>query len=217
MILYQLPISIYSFKVRLALALKGVRAELREPPGGTYRSAEYRAIVPAATVPALVDGDLLLTESDAIIEYIDEMHPPALLLRGDPARRARARMLSRYNDFHLEPHLRALFPHVPPAGREPAVVAERVDRIGKALALIETALDPDGPFALGDAPSLADCAFPSTLMWLDLVLPVLGASPQYGPRLARLRAAMAGVDALQPLIATYPPLVHAWIDKRLQG
>lgn len=217
MILYQLPLSIYAFKVRLALTLKGVRVELREPPGGTYRSAEYRAIVPAATVPALIDGDLLLTESDAIIEYLDERRPPATLLWGDAPRRARARMLSRYNDFHLEPHLRALFPLVPPAGREPAAVAERVDRIGKALALIETALDPDGPFAVGDRPGLADCAFPSTLMWLDLVLPVLGTSPQYGPRTARVRAAMASIAAVEPLIATYPPLVQAWIEKRLQA
>ncbi len=217
MILYQLPVSIYAFKVRLALALKGVRVELREPPGGTYRSAEYRAIVPAATVPALVDGDLVLTESDAIIEYLDETHPPAILLPGDPVRRARARMLSRYNDFHLEPHLRALFPHVPPAGREPAVVAERITRIQAALALVEGALDADGPFAVGDRPGLADCAFPSTLMWLDRVLPVLGASPQYGLRTMRMRATMAGVEALQPLIATYPPLVQAWIEKRLQA
>lgn len=207
MILYHLPLSIYAFKVRLALALKGVEVELREPPGGSYRSAEYRAIVPAATVPALADGDLMLTESDAIIEYLDEIYPPATLLHGDAARRARTRMLARYNDFHLEPPLRALFPHVAPGRRDPDAVAGSLAKIRRALDLIDGALDPDGPFAVGDRPSLADCAFPSTMMWLDRLMPHFGASPQYGPRIARMRAAMAGHDVLRPLIGAYPALV----------
>lgn len=214
MILYQLPISISSFKVRLAVALKGVAVELREPPGGSYRSEAYRAIVPAATVPALADGDLVLTESDAIIEYLDETHPPAVLLPGDAARRARARMLARFNDFHLEPPLRALFPHVAPARCDADAVAGSLARIGRALDLIDGTLDPEGPFAVGDRPSLADCAFPSTMMWLDRLLPHFGASSQYGPRIARMRAAMAAHDALRPLIDAYPALVQAWINRQ---
>lgn len=71
MILYQTDLSIYSTKVRLALALKGVQVEMRDPPDG-YRSAAYRALVPPATIPALVDGAMVLSESDAIIEYFDE-------------------------------------------------------------------------------------------------------------------------------------------------
>jgi maleylpyruvate isomerase len=95
MILYQTALSSYSLKVRLALALKGCSVELREPPEGSYRSAAYRALVPAATVPALVDGRVVLTESDAIIEYVEETKKGALLLPPDPAGRARARMMSR--------------------------------------------------------------------------------------------------------------------------
>ena len=70
MLIYQLPISLYSFKLRLALRLKGIEIEMREPPGGGYRSDAYRAINPAGTIPALVDGQGLLAETDAIIEYL---------------------------------------------------------------------------------------------------------------------------------------------------
>ena len=60
MYVIELPISLYSFKLRLAIALKGASIEGREPPGGTYRSAEFRKINPAGTIPVLVDGDFIL-------------------------------------------------------------------------------------------------------------------------------------------------------------
>ncbi|MCA3514127.1 MAG: glutathione S-transferase N-terminal domain-containing protein, partial [Rhodobacter sp.] len=53
--IYQLPISLYSFKLRLALKLKGLDIELRDPPGGSYRSPDNLAINPAGTIPALID------------------------------------------------------------------------------------------------------------------------------------------------------------------
>src|SRR4051794_21125884 len=112
MILYQSALSTYSLKVRLALAVKGASVELREPPGGSYRSDLYRAIVPPATVPALVDGAFILTESDAIIEYFDEQFDGPHLLPAAAQARARTRMLSRIADMRLEASIRSLFPRV---------------------------------------------------------------------------------------------------------
>ena len=90
--LVQLPISLYSFKVRLALALMRVEITLVEPPGGTYRSPAFRTLVPPGTIPALLGPDSVLTESDAIIEYLDESVAGSRLMHGSAARRARIRM-----------------------------------------------------------------------------------------------------------------------------
>lgn len=93
MILYDLPISSCGAKARIAFALKGVAVESRPPPDG-YGSPAYRAIVPAGTIPALVDGDFVLSESIAILEWIEESYPSPCLLPGDVRARARIRQMA---------------------------------------------------------------------------------------------------------------------------
>ncbi len=100
--LHALPISLYCAKVDFALALMGLDVEHREPPGGGYRSAEYRALVPSGTIPALVDGDLVLPESDAIVSYLEEVSGRRDALPGDAAARAKARALTRIIDGRLD-------------------------------------------------------------------------------------------------------------------
>ena len=116
--LYQLPASLYSFKVRLALTLKGLQLPMVEPHEGTYRRLAYRALVPPGTVPALVEAGLVLTESDAIIEYLHETHGGLRLVLGTPERKARIRMVSLLNDLHIEQQVRALFAHAAAAPRQ---------------------------------------------------------------------------------------------------
>ena len=147
MILYATPVSSYSAKVAIALRWKGLAVERRLPPGGSYRSAEYRAIVPTGQVPALLDGDFLLVESDAIIEYLEEIAPAPTLLPGTPRQRATARMLARFHDFQLEPAIRALFPLVGTDG-EAVVAAKAV--LDQRLAVLERLLPPGDYFAGND-------------------------------------------------------------------
>lgn len=75
-----------AYRVRIALALKGVSTELRSIDllKGEQHSTDYRAINPEGLVPALVEGsERPLIQSLAILEYIDEKHPnPPLLPRG---------------------------------------------------------------------------------------------------------------------------------------
>jgi maleylacetoacetate isomerase len=85
-----------SYRVRIALALKGiaydylpvhlVKNEQLKPP--------YADMAPSKLVPLLKDGDHLLSQSLAIIEYLDETHPEPPLLPGDALARARIRALS---------------------------------------------------------------------------------------------------------------------------
>ena len=82
-----------AYRVRIALNLKGIDAEqipvhlVRH--GGEQRLPDYLALNPAGLVPTLVDDDLVLPQSLAIIEYLDELWPDPPLLPGAPRERAR--------------------------------------------------------------------------------------------------------------------------------
>ncbi len=213
MILYELPISLSSFKVRLALRLKGVAIESREPPGGSYRSEAYRAINPAGTIPALVEGRGLLAESDAIIEYLDDLGLGRFLRPADPWLAARHRMLSRWCDFTLDPAVRRLFPLVG-AGQDELAVAETDAAIARGLARVESALAPGTRHALADEPGLADCGLASVLAWLSplgRILPLKGAP---GARLAAVAEALAAHPATAEECADYRSRVEAWIASK---
>ncbi|MCX7147749.1 MAG: maleylacetoacetate isomerase [Sulfuritalea sp.] len=87
-----------SFRVRIALALKGLDYEYASvhllKGGGEQFAAEFTAMNPAALVPVLDDDGVLLTQSLAIIEYLDETRPQPPLLPNDAAGRARTRAIA---------------------------------------------------------------------------------------------------------------------------
>lgn len=212
MILHGTTLSSYTAKVRLALALKGLAIDLVAPPGG-YRSAEYRAIVPMGMMPALVDGDLTLSESDTIIEYLEDLHPTPSVLPGDARARAWARFLSRFHDLYLEPHVRALFPLVAPAGRDQGKVAASLAAIQARLDQLEGFLRL--PYAAGPAPSLADCAFPATFAFMDAIVPALGRSVACGERTRAWRATLAAHPVFESIMAPYREEAAAWLKAKL--
>ena len=87
-----------SYRVRIALNLKGLTYEqapihLRRG-GGEQLSAAYKAINPQALVPTLEDNGKVLTQSLAIIEYLEETHPNPPLLPKDPADKALVRSMA---------------------------------------------------------------------------------------------------------------------------
>ncbi len=94
--LYNYYRSSASYRVRIALALKGLDYDyLPVHLAKNEQFAEsYTSVSPARLVPMLRDGDRLLTQSLAIIEYLDETHPVPPLLPADAAGRARVRGLA---------------------------------------------------------------------------------------------------------------------------
>jgi glutathione S-transferase len=205
-VLYGLPISVYSCKLRLALALKGVELPETPPPGG-YASATYRAIVPQGTIPALVEGDFVLTESDAIVEYLDETGVGRPLLPAEPRARARARALSRLVDTRLEPAVRALFPLV--GAGQPVPVAARDALLRPLTTLMELA--GDGPFLSGlSSPGLPDCGIWAVGTVLETLDDVLGLDL---PLPALIRAG-DGVPATAPHLATYRAVLADWAAQK---
>jgi len=85
-----------SYRVRIALALKGLDYDYK--PVHLVRNEQfnesYAAVSASRLVPLLKDGDAMLTQSLAIIEYLDETHPEPALLPADPLGRARVRAIA---------------------------------------------------------------------------------------------------------------------------
>jgi len=156
-----------SYRVRIALNLKGLSAEhltyhLRK---GEQRTPSYLAINPQGLVPTLEDDDgTILTQSLAIIEWLDDIHPEPPLLPKDPLRRAHVRAFAQVVacDTHPVQNLKVLS-----RLRELGVSEEQVTGWAawanrEGLAACEELIAGDaGPFCFGAAPTLADlCLVP---------------------------------------------------------
>ena len=155
-----------SYRVRIALALKGLDCELL--PVHLLRNEQLKApfssMSPSGLVPLLKDGDALLTQSLAIIEYLDEVHPEPSLLPGNALARARIRALALNVACEIHPinNLRVLRYLV----GEMKLSEDDKNRwyrhwIETGLSAIEQQLSGDartGRFCHGDTPTLADCA-----------------------------------------------------------
>lgn len=215
MIVYGVPHSSYATKVAIVIAVKGIEGDVewREPPGG-LRSAEYRAVIPMGQIPALVDGDLAISESEAIAEYLNEVYPEPPLLPDDPRDRARARFFSRFHDIHLEPPIRNLFWQVPRRTRDMAAVDDNLARIRPLLHRFGAIADPR-PYLAGDRLSLADCGFPSTLMYLDLILAELDRAVDYPANIAAWRQILLAHPAVAGVMARNGEAGRAWLSRKL--
>jgi maleylpyruvate isomerase len=87
-----------AFRVRIALNLKGIAYEAAyinlKPPAAEQRAPEFLAVNPQGLVPALVHEGTTLTQSLAIIEYLEEIHPQPPLMPAIPAERAQVRAMA---------------------------------------------------------------------------------------------------------------------------
>lgn len=160
-----------SYRVRIALNLKQLDYDIIPihliQNGGEQFSAQYQAVNPQCLVPALDDQGSILTQSLAIIEYLDETHPTPALLPDDPVQRAhvRAFALTIAADIHPLNNLRV----TKFLTNEFQITEDQKNFwyqhwIAKGLAALEKSLANKGrqtAFAFGDQPSLADiCLVP---------------------------------------------------------
>ena len=154
-----------AFRVRIALNLKQLeyQSAFVNLPEAEQRKAEYLAINPQGFVPLLEDGTSRLTQSLAIIEYLDETFPEPPLLPQDAAARARVRAiaLAIACDIHPLNNLRVLkyLENTLECGKDARLTWYRY-WIAEGFAAVERMLDDSatGRFCHGNTPTLADIA-----------------------------------------------------------
>lgn len=192
-----------AYRVRIALNLKGIDYDsipvhlLQD--GGQQLLPAYRAVNPSALVPALDDDGAILTQSLAMLEYLEETRPAVPLLPTDALGRARVRALALAIacDAHPLTNLRVLKYLKNTLGLSDEAKQEWYRHwMAEGLAAVEALLaqgDPAGTglFCHGDSPTMADCClvpqvFNAQRFAIDL-------APY--PRVARIHAHCAGLPA----------------------
>ena len=192
-----------AYRVRLALAWKHLDAtsvpiDLRL---GQQRADAFTTRNPQGLVPLLVDGDSAISQSLAIIEYLEELHPEPPLLPATPLARARVRAaaLMVAADIHPINNLRVLKYLKSPLGHDQATIdAWARHWIGQGFAALEAfATEHGGRFLHGDALTVADLCLVPQMYNARRVGTDLAAFP-------RLVAIDAAVNALDFARAAHP-------------
>lgn len=192
-----------AYRVRIALNLKGISVEhaFRHLRKGEQTSPDYLALNPQGLVPTLVlDDGTLLTQSLAIIEWLDETHPNPPLLPKDPLARARVRAFAQAIacDTHPVQNLRVLNELRKMGHTDDDVTKWARDVNYNGLAACEKLLEgTSGPFCFGKEPSLADIC----------LMPQLGNARRFGADVSgfkRILEAEAACKAHPAFIAAEP-------------
>lgn len=190
-----------SYRVRIALNLKGVAYEARAVNlvAGEQTAPAHLALNPQGLVPALEIDGLLLTQSLAMLEYLEETRPAPPLLPADPAARAQARALSLAIACEIHPvaNLRTLA-RVEALGGADARGLWNRETIRGGLEAFERMLDHPaftGAFCVGDTAGVADC----------VLIPQLYNAERWGVETGDLRR----ITAVAARCATEPAFVAA--------
>lgn len=167
LVLYGYWRSSSAYRVRIALALKGLAFESRAVnllrDGGEQHEAEYRRLNPLGLVPALLHGERVIVQSLAICEYLEEVFPRPALLPAEPAARARVRWLAQSIACEMQPlnNLSVLlYLKSSLAVDDEAVNAWYRHWIARGFSALESWLssgDETGDYCHGNSPTLADC------------------------------------------------------------
>ena len=220
---YAIPVSLYCAKLRILLRHKKLEWQELPPPGG-YGSDEYAWIVPSGNLPALVDGDLLLSDSEAIAEYLNEKHPAYPLLPEGLAARAKARELSRFHDTRLEPELRALFAQITSDKRDNDFVSKQAEKLSLRLkelsqlleGLVVTANNDVERTSFQHQLSLGDCGFAISFLWVEKLSHLMAFNIDWPDRVLDYRQHIASFSAVSSELADYQPKLDQWLETATQ-
>ncbi|MBC7986108.1 MAG: glutathione S-transferase family protein [Sphingomonadaceae bacterium] len=203
MILYGASLSPFVRKVLAFASEKGVELET-VPTGLNNQDPDFRKASPFGKIPALRDGDFYLSDSTAIIAYIDALHPEPNLIPTEPRARARAIWFEEFADTMMMTTFVKMFFNriVGPRflgleGDEAAAAAAERDELPPLLDYIESVI-PESGWLIEDRLTLADVAVASPLIGLDHLGIALDAAKR--PRLAEFAARMFARPSFAPWI-----------------
>ena len=209
LVLYYGSGSPYAWRVQLALEHKALAYERKvlSFSAGDTKKPEFLALTPRHRVPVLVDGDFVLYESNAIVEYLEDAYPAtgAPLFPVDLRGRALARRLvseiDNYFDKAIDPLTTQAFSKKPDE-RDPLQISKGREAVIAEFALFTSAMR--GEFLAGPL-SAADFAFYPLVAYLkrcELKLPDLDSEAMFTPELRQWKAR---IEALPFFSKTVPP------------
>ena len=209
LVLYYGSGSPFAWRAQLALEHKALPYELKvlSFSAGDTKKPEFLALTPRHRVPTLVDGDFVLYESNAIVEYLDDAYPGrgAPLFPGDARMRATVRRLISETDDYFDKALDPLTTQAfskKPEERDPQVIAAARKALMDEFVLYTQYLK--GDFLVGPL-SAADFALYPLVAFVkrsEMKLPDLDADAMLTPA---LRAWKARIEALPFFEKTIPP------------
>ncbi len=174
--LYSGPLSLFTAKVRIALAEKDIDYERVEVPFGRQgyepKHPQVLAHNPKAQVPVFVDGDLVLWDSTVIVEYLEDRWPEPRLLPEDPAERARVRMAELHADEVFFPNVWTLIANVFYGAGGAEEIAGAKDALARQYADLDAALK-DREWIAADRFNPADVTYRLAILFAS----TLGAAP----------------------------------------
>jgi glutathione S-transferase len=210
--MYATPESLYCAKLRILLRHKNAMWQEIAPDGGCG-SAEYRDMIPAGTMPSIVDGDLVLADSEAIAEYLNETIIEPMMLPSEVVARARCRERSRFHDTRLEPDVRGMFAHVGQSQPGDAIAESKSILINQRLKELSRLLDSDDTLNTALL-SLGDCGFPVSFAWVDAFVPVMGLELQWPQNVIEYRRQIENHEAVSQELSAYHPGMQEWLQMK---
>ena len=187
-----------SFRVRIALNLKGLAYEYIPVhiAKGEHKLPAYAAVSADFLVPTLEINGRRLSQSMAIIEYLDEMHPAPALIPSEPFERAQVRALSQSIACEIHPInnlrvLKYLTSELKVSEEDKNTWYSHWVRSGLEAFERQLALLPGAPFCFGTTPTLADCS----------MVPQIFNAQRFKVNLEGLPRTMAAFDACMQLDA----------------
>ena len=179
MLLYTFPPAPNPRKLAVYLAEKGITLPCRRVDllANEQRSPAFLAVNPRGAVPVLeLDDGTRLTESLAIIEYLEELHPEPPMIGVRPRERARVREVERMVDVGVLMRIARIVHNrrspLPGVRGDAEVARQEAERLPAILGIIDALVD-DRPFVMGAHPTIADCSLFAALAFGELFdLPV---------------------------------------------
>lgn len=188
---YGHPLSSYCWKALIALYIVDEPFEFETLNlGDPEVRARFAELSPMGKMPALVDGDTVLSEASIVVEHLARKYPNAGLLPAEPRAALDVRFWDRqFDNYCHTPMQRLVAQQLRPSGNADQFgVNQHYAELRQFYDVAEAQIAKAGPFIVGEGPTLADCAAAPALHYAAKILPFAGTHPKLAAYLARLEA-----------------------------
>lgn len=208
--IYSIPVSLYCAKLRILLRYKGLEYVELLPPGG-YGSDLYKKIVPSGNLPAMSANGLMLSDSEAIAEYLEEAYSKPTAFPETIHDRAKVRELGRFHDTRLEPAVRATFSLLSKEGKSDpslptkfAIINQKIDQLDSLLA--ESDVWNTSQFLM------SDCGFAVTFNWISKLSTFFDQPVIWPARVTAFRRRIEEKEAVRSELREYLPRMTHYFE-----